>query len=159
MLCVVVEVGRLWQARSQLENALEAAALAAVQEWGQRGGTAEQVAAGVAAGKAYARANVLHGTPLDLDDRAVVPAAVWAFGTVTSRAGGFDFTPDPRAQTNLAVVIEATARVSPIFHALFGRWIGGATVTAGTAAFYDPAVQPPKARLIRIRGQGSGVRD
>jgi len=153
MLGVVVEVGRLWQARTQLENALEAAALAAVQEWGQRGGTAEQVGAGKAVGEVYARANAIHGMPVGLDDPAVVLAAAWAFGTATSGAAGFDFTPDPRAQTNLAVVIEATAKVPPLFRSVFGRWIGPSTVTAGTAAYYDPSVQPPRARLIRIRDE------
>jgi len=150
VLCVVVETGRLWQARSQLENALEAAALAAVQEWGQRGGKAEQVAAGEMAGKAYARANAIHGMPVDLDNRAMVPGAAWAFGTATARGTAFDFTPDPGAQTNLAVVIEATAKVPAMFRPSLGRWIGESTVTAATAAYYDQSVQPPRPRLIRL---------
>ncbi len=153
ILCVVVEVGRLWQARAQLENALEAAVLAAVQEWGRRGGTAKQVPAGAIVGKAYARANAIHGTPVDLDDRAIVPDAAWAFGTVTPTEGGFDFTPNPDAQTNLAVVVQATAKVPALFRSSLGRWIGASTVTAGTAAFYDPSAQPPRARLIRIRDE------
>jgi len=159
ILCVVVEVGRLWQARAQLENALEAAALAAVQEWGQRGGKAEQVAAGEIVGKAYAQANAIHGVPVDLDDRARVSGVAWAFGMATASDNGFDFTPNPDAQTNLAVVIEATVKVPAMFRASFGRWIGGSTVTAGTAAYYDQSVQPPRARLIRIREWGSGIRD
>jgi Flp pilus assembly protein TadG len=150
ILCVVVEVGRLWQARSQLENALEAAALAAVQEWGQRGGKAEQVAAGEIAGNAYARANAIHGMPVDLEDRVIVPAVAWAFGTATCKGTGFDFTPDPRSQTNLAVALEATARVPALFRHLFGRWIGESTVSASTAAYYDQSVQPPRPRLIRL---------
>lgn len=151
VLCVVVEVGRLWQARVQLENALEAAALAAIQEWGQRGGNEEQVAAGETLGKTYALANAVQGRPVDLEDRAVVPAVAWAFGTATPRGTAFDFTPDPRAKANLAVVIEATARVPTLFRSLWGAWAKEPTVTAGTAAYYDQSVQPPKPRLIRIR--------
>jgi len=151
VLCVVVEVGRLWQARAQLENALEAAALAAVQEWGQRGGNAEQVAASEIVGKTYAQANAVQGRPVDLENRAVVPALAWAFGTATPRGTAFDFAPNPKAQTNLAVVIEATARVPALFRSLWGGWIPEPTVTAGTAAYYDPSAEPPRPRLIRIR--------
>jgi len=36
ILCFVVEIAHLWLTRVELENSLEAAALAAVKEWGRR---------------------------------------------------------------------------------------------------------------------------
>ena len=38
LLGFVIEIGNLWLARAELENALESAALAAVKEWGDAGG-------------------------------------------------------------------------------------------------------------------------
>jgi Flp pilus assembly protein TadG len=150
ILCVVVELGGLWQARVQLENALEAAALAAVQEWGQQGGTVERVAAAETAGKAYARANVIHGTAVDLDNGAVVPAVGWAFGTATRNGSGFDFTANPQAEKDFAVVVQATAKVPAIFSPVFSRWLCCSSVTVGTAAYYDQSTTPHRPRLIRI---------
>ena len=106
----------------KLENALETAALAAVQEWAGRGGGAMNVAAAQSAGTAYGRANTVHGIPLDVNDASMVPAAAWSFGTVVPRGTGFDFTPAPTAQTQLAVVIEATFNVPPLSRSILGRW-------------------------------------
>jgi Flp pilus assembly protein TadG len=150
ILCAVVELGGLWQARVQLENALEAGALAAVQEWGQQGGTVQHVAAAETAGKAYARANVIQGTAVDLDNGKVAPAVAWAFGTAMPRGSGFDFIADPQARKNLAVVVQATVSVPAIFRPVFGRWLGGSSVTAATAAYYDQSGTSPRPRLIRI---------
>jgi len=58
----VVMIGNIWLARVELENALEAAALAAVQEWGSSGGGNTLVPRGV--GVAYAAANTISGVPV-----------------------------------------------------------------------------------------------
>jgi Flp pilus assembly protein TadG len=150
ILCVVVELGCLWQARVQLENALEAAVLAAVQEWGEQGGTAQHVAAAETAGKAYARANTIRGMAVDLNNGAMAPAVAWAFGTATRHGSGFDFTANVDATKDLAVVVQATAKVPAIFRPVFGRWLCSSSVTAATAAYYDLSETSPRPRLIRL---------
>jgi Flp pilus assembly protein TadG len=150
VFCALLEVGHLWQARVQLESALHAAALASVQEWGERGGTAEQMDAAELQGKAFALANTIHGVPVDLDDRAVVPTVAWAFGAAACRENGFDFMTDPDAKADLAIVLQATARVPPLFPPIFAGWLSDATVSVRTAAYYDRSVTPPRPRLILL---------
>ena len=58
----VVMIGNIWLARVELENALEAAALAAVQEWGSSGGGNTLVPRNV--GVAYAAANTISAAPV-----------------------------------------------------------------------------------------------
>jgi hypothetical protein len=65
MLCFVVEATNLWHSRVQLENALEAAALAAVQYWGEAGGGPTLDARRV--GVAYASYNAINGVPVTID--------------------------------------------------------------------------------------------
>jgi Flp pilus assembly protein TadG len=64
LFCVLVGVANLWLARIELENALEAAALAAAKEWGQAGGGDTQSAR--EAGVAFAAANMVRGNPVVL---------------------------------------------------------------------------------------------
>lgn len=150
ILAVVVEVNRLWQARVQLENALEAAALATVKEWGDHGGTAANIPVALAVGKDFARANAIHQVPVDLDDRAIVPHAVCAFGTASPNGSRFTFRPAPDAKAQFAVVLEAQANVRSLFRPLLERVLSHPTVTASTAAFYDPSVPSARPKLIRI---------
>ena len=60
----VIHIGNLWLARVELENALEAAALAAVKEWGDAGGGATQGPREV--GVAYASANTVRRAPVEI---------------------------------------------------------------------------------------------
>jgi len=60
LLGVVIEIGNIWLARVELENALEAAALAGVKEWGDAGGGDTQTARNVAI--TYAASNTVTGT-------------------------------------------------------------------------------------------------
>ena len=62
LLCVVVEVGNIWLARAELENAVEAAALAAVQEWKATSDTDM----GRARGRTLGLANGVRGVAVDL---------------------------------------------------------------------------------------------
>ncbi|GAB6164027.1 hypothetical protein JCM19992_00270 [Thermostilla marina] len=62
----MVEIGNLYLARVELENALEAAALSAVKQWGDAGGGDTGYARSVA--KAYAAANCVRGMPLTIDE-------------------------------------------------------------------------------------------
>ncbi|WP_166823259.1 pilus assembly protein TadG-related protein [Thalassoroseus pseudoceratinae] len=65
MLCLVIDIGRLWLARVELEEALEAAALASVKEWGQNGGNETEDAR--ERGQALAAANLIRGEELVLE--------------------------------------------------------------------------------------------
>jgi hypothetical protein len=62
LLIFLIEIGNIWRARVELENALEAAALAAVKEWGDSSGTANLAARNV--GVTYAAANTVTGSPV-----------------------------------------------------------------------------------------------
>jgi hypothetical protein len=62
LFCVLVGVANLWLARVELENALEASALAAVKQWGQAGGGSTDVPRQV--GVAYAYSNIVRGNPV-----------------------------------------------------------------------------------------------
>ena len=71
MLCVVVEVANLWKSRVELENALESAALAAVQSWGE--GAVSPTLPHRQVGVAYAAANTSTvRAPSSIGDRLTV---------------------------------------------------------------------------------------
>lgn len=65
LFCVVLEVGNLWLARIELTNALEASALAAVEEWGDRGGGDTLIPREV--GRIFALSNTINGVPVNYD--------------------------------------------------------------------------------------------
>lgn len=149
ILWSVVEVGCLWQARTQAENALEAAALAAVQTWGERGGKQKNLLAARFQGNAFAKANTVGGVASDLDNPEAVSSVAWSFGSATQRGSGFDFTENQDAADHLAVVLQATVRVPR-----HSAWLAGAStessITATTAAIFDPSDKIKTARLIRL---------
>jgi Flp pilus assembly protein TadG len=67
LLALILEVGNLWIARLEFENALESAALAAVKEWGDANGASgtyvpRQV------GNEFARSNTVRWNPVVLTD-------------------------------------------------------------------------------------------
>ena len=67
LLCFVADIGNVWLARVELENAMEAAALAAVKEWGDQGGGSTLQPRQV--GRTYALVNDVNGAgvPIDLN--------------------------------------------------------------------------------------------
>jgi Flp pilus assembly protein TadG len=150
VLLGVAEVNRLGQARVQLENALESAALAAVQEWGEQGGGSKTIAAARAQGRAYALANTVQGVALDLDNRQSVPAVQWSFGCATRCGRAYQFQEDPEAKTHLVVVLGATARVAPLSRQVLPAGTSGGTVRAAVAAYYDPHRPHELPKLIRL---------
>jgi len=147
---VTVEVGHLWQARVELENALESSVLATVKQWGDQGGGAANIPAARAAGLAYASANTLHGVPVDLDDASVAFSARWHFGRAEACGTGFDFQHNPEATTELAVVLEGTAEVDRLCRPFVGSFFGEPTVTARVAASYDSSGSQDGPQLIRL---------
>lgn len=63
-LALVVDIAHLWSARVELENSLEAAALAAVKEWGDADGGSTLIPRQV--GVAYAAANTIDDEPVPI---------------------------------------------------------------------------------------------
>ena len=150
ILGAVIEVGRMWQARVQLENALEAAALASVHEWAHRGGQAKEIAASRAVGELYAHANSVQGRPIDLRSNSAMALAKWEFGQALPRGPAFQFTPLSSAPQNPAVVLRASVKTPTLFRAMFSGLLADATVSAQTAACFDHSLTPPRARLIHV---------
>lgn len=66
LFVALVGVANLWLARVELENALEAAALAAVKRWGEAGGGDTLIPRQV--GVAYAQANAVRSLPVVIGD-------------------------------------------------------------------------------------------
>lgn len=73
MLSVLLGIANLWLARVELETALEAAALAAVKEWGDQGGGETFVPRQV--GVEFAAANCVRGVPVAIDPNYDGPLA------------------------------------------------------------------------------------
>jgi Flp pilus assembly protein TadG len=153
ILYVVIQVAQLWLARQKLENAVEAAALAAAKQWGDAGGRSTNVAAAQARGEAYAAANTVNGISLDLTNSAIAPSVNWQFGSATPNGTGYSFTANPSAASNLAVVLQTTFTATGLFQQLVGETISSSTVQARVAAFCDtslPSSDPRRIRLIRL---------
>lgn len=64
LFCFLINVANMWLARVELENALEAAALAAVKEWGDAGGGSTLIPREI--GQAFARENGIRCRRLQL---------------------------------------------------------------------------------------------
>ena len=62
----VVMIGNIWLARVELENALEAAALAAVKDWAENPAYGGDTLIPRSVGVAYAGANTISGVPVDI---------------------------------------------------------------------------------------------
>jgi hypothetical protein len=74
LVCLLIEVGNIWLARVELENALEAAALSAVKEWGDQGGGDTLTPRNV--GVTYAAENTMSGSPVLIDANYLMTAGV-----------------------------------------------------------------------------------
>jgi Flp pilus assembly protein TadG len=66
LFCILVDGAHLWLARVELENALEAAAQAAVREWGKAAGGDTLIPRQM--GQAYAAANIVRGDAVVLSE-------------------------------------------------------------------------------------------
>jgi Flp pilus assembly protein TadG len=121
-LCVVVDIANLWLARVELENALEAAALASVKEWGDANGAALTLPARNV-GVAYAAANQAGGPGgVSLDNNylaANVPNenascdGNLVFGAITSTSPTVVFNAGVRPSCGLGnVLIDVTSNAS-----------------------------------------------
>ncbi len=159
LLAVVIEIGNIWLARVELENALESAALAAVKEWGDAGGGGDTETARLV-GVEYGGANTVTGSPVGIGTNwnagntpnenadcagnlifgAVVTDVIpWVFDAGEPAGGGQD--PAVRAQ--------ATAPVNSVCCRLFGTVLPVFQVSACATAKYDCATK--RTELIRVR--------
>lgn len=157
----VLEIGNLWLARVQLENALESAALAAVKEWADAGGGDTQTARWV--GIEYAAANRVTGTPVGLLDN-YAPANTnqnasctgdLVFGALTNDAIPWVFNAEIAPGCGLgqvpafAVRAQASVAVNSLCGSLLGiTWpvfhVSGSSTARNDCAAVD-------SRLIRVR--------
>jgi len=157
LVCLVIEIGNIWLARAELENALEAAALAAVKEWH------DAPAANLAArnvGVIYAAANTVTGSPVAITHNGggaapnlnASPAGNLIFGAVTTATIPWIFqgnqAPSCPGGDAFAVRAQATCPVHSVCCQLFGETLPIFQVSACATARYPCGGSP---QLIRVR--------
>lgn len=166
LFCVLVGIANLWLARVELENAMEAAALAAVKQWGEAGGG--DTIAPRSVGVAYAGANRVRGQSVTIDanynagaanDNATCalamspPAGNLLFGSTNHSDPDnvvFDAGGNPSCQGNERFAVRAQA-IMPLSAPGFGAFLGNVSaycVQAKATAEYDCATG--RVRLMRI---------
>ena len=157
LLCVVVEVGNLWRARVELQNAMDAAALAAVKEWSDGGNTAKNRATSRSVGKAFAKANATSGQSVSIDENEDEgadandndsPAGNIVLGTV-SQVGSelqFNASGSPGGAGDFGIRTQATVSVKRICPSLGG---GSFTIQAQAVARV-PASGSGSPQLVRV---------
>ncbi len=176
LFCFVINVANLWMARVELENALEASALAAVLDWAESGGTSGTLDARLV-GVDYGAANTIRsestviGTNWDSNAAAdnpnenllcdttradpsngVLPNGNLIFGAVFNPANSDELVFDASAVagcSNEQFAVRAQATV-PVPLLLSRQWFSTESycVTARVTAVYDCRTGRPK--LVRI---------
>ncbi|NQV28906.1 MAG: Tad domain-containing protein [Rhodopirellula sp.] len=161
MLCVMVEVGHIWNARVKLEVALESAALAGVKTWADLSVADGHVAPGEfvktsaarSAAVAAAGANTISGTGITLNRNETDDASNTAYdntNTTTgeiilggfSTAGGATFNTAASVgcgrvgppDEDFAVLAQQTLSVTAICQNLFGFPVGPFTISGRSIA-------------------------
>ncbi len=153
MLCFAVEIGNLWLARGELETALEAAALAAVQEWQDTNSTSQARDFAVV----YAAANTVAGSPVILNrndggggvnDNFDCGGEI-VLGEIRGAAcDSFVFDANSSPVAAFGVQTRKVFEVTPVFQNLLGAPIGAFTVSAQVEAMCETPNGLPK--LVRI---------
>jgi hypothetical protein len=167
LFCLLLGVANLWLSRVELENAMEAAALAAVKQWAEdpNAGTSAARQAGVA----YAQANLVRGQPVVIgtnenaggsneNDTCTLamspPRGNLIFGSTDHSDPDniiFDAGGNPSCQQgNERFAVRAQA-ILPLPAPAFGAFLGNITtyrVQAKATAEYDCATG--RVRLVRV---------
>jgi Flp pilus assembly protein TadG len=157
LLGVVVETGNLWLARVELTNALEAATLAGVDQWGDAGGnTMADRNTARATAVTFALTNTVNDWPVGVgangggaapNDNASYSGNVIVLGAYHPGTRQFDGTLDPQtAGYDFAVNARATVPVNSIIGSFCGVTFSPLNVTTQVTARYD-AGQP---KLVRV---------
>jgi Flp pilus assembly protein TadG len=154
LLGVVVEMGNLLLARVELTNALEAAALAGVDEWGDRVAsstvnTSTERDAGRTRAVEFVEANTVTGQSLvgsvaangggsDANDNATYAGSVVILGRADLVTFDFDAGDDPTDLPvgDFAVHVQATISINSIIGTFCGVAVGPFDVTAQATARY-----------------------
>jgi hypothetical protein len=159
LFALVTEVGNIWLARIELSNAVEAAALAGAQAWGDA--PADNYASRVNARNRaldFSQLNWVHGQPpvtalnnngsgLDNDDNNNQSCAgsVILLGSL-SAAGILDTTAsNPIPPDQRACRVDATTQVKPLWGAIL---CGPTTVQNSATAKFDSASQTPRLACV-----------
>lgn len=143
LFCGLIVVANLWLARVELENALEAAALAAVKEWGDAGGGDTLVAREVSA--EFAAANSVRGQPLQLDTSHLIFGAIDDTDPshVVLSAGDCPSCGEAKFGVRAQAIVEV-----PMLNCIFLGNLGPTRIQAKATAQYDR--QTRRVRLVRI---------
>ena len=140
LLALILEVGNLWLARVELANAMEAAALAGADVWGDTGNIANARTAAVN----YAAQNTVIGVPVAVAangggtvTNTTCDGSVVIFGRTNAASPyTFDANIAPVAGELEAVRVQATVSVTSVIGALFGNLLGPWNITAHASAVY-----------------------
>jgi Flp pilus assembly protein TadG len=142
LFCMVVEISNVWLARVELENALEAAALAGVKSWGE--GSSATAARNDA--KSYAAVNTARGVAVPLDDSNIT------LGGVTGTTGNFTLdagaTPVMGVGPDFGLRVQRVITVNSLCASVFGATVGPYQVTAQVDARFNKSNARPE--LIRV---------
>jgi Flp pilus assembly protein TadG len=164
---MMIGVANLWLARVELESALEASALAAVQEWQAQangsGDHSDDISIARQVGAAYAAANRVRGKELALatnqggglnnpNQNASCDGDL-VFGAIdTSSVGPVTFDaglgPDCNLSRSFAVRAQKSLNVPPLGRALLSAGLGPFAVRGKATAVYDCASN--EVRLVRV---------
>lgn len=156
LLGAVVDISRVWIARMELTNALEAAALSGVKTWGEATpnnstarSSARQDAVIAAAANTVTGLNPLSPSDavalvLDANDNSGNPNSNASttgdivLGQLTSSGSGFAFDADATPATGeFAVRTQKSVQIHSIWTSLLGIPLGPYDIQSGAVAIYD----------------------
>lgn len=160
LLIFVSDVANIWLARVELENALEAAALAGVKNWGDNGYPNTQPARDVAV--SYALANTIVGTPLVITtnydsgggaNQNGPQSGNLIFAAVTTGTSPYNLNAGIVGSCSPgsfggAVIAQSSAPVPSLADSLFGVPLGPYSVQSQATARYNCTSGQPE--LIRV---------
>lgn len=149
LLGVVIELGNLWLARAELRTSLEAAALAAVDSWGDSG-TNTDTTRSAARNQAVSLAgmNLVNGQTVSISDNAtsatvanpngnlICTGSVVILGNLTG-SSPFTVQAGQAPTTDRAAHVQGSISVNSIIGKLCGNVVGPYLISAQVTARYD----------------------
>jgi len=167
LLGAIVDISRVWLARIELTNALEAAALSGVKTWGEAGtggNTSAQRQSARTHAQTTASANTVIGQNSGSPQAAVVvsldrnetsgsgpndntsPTGELVLGQIISSGSTFTFNASsaPTANNQFAVRTNKTVTIYSIWSNLIGIPVGPYQITSGAVAWYDSTQSQPR---------------
>lgn len=169
VLLAVAELGHLWTARTELETAVDAAAIAAAQRWGDPPSlpVAGWTSAARLRGQQIAAANSIDGAAVVVganqggynlitnpnENAAYTSGVGMVFGRATVVGSNVTFDADvlpvPVPLTTFyAVRVEQQATIPSLFGSMFGAGLASSEVAVSSTAIYD--IFTNEARIVRV---------